>query len=516
MSEPTPISVATLLARAAAVISGGVAEACYDPELARAIALTLMDGHKSEVLKIKRRFQDKFKRDFRTSHLDTLVQEEMDRLQTAAAGPAPKMEAWEHHLLRRGAKEDGSPGAVVMCEHNAGLYLDNHPVWKGVLGYNAFTASHAVLAQPPDLVHVAPGDNLKDHHDTEFTRWLQVVTGQAWSVDMVRRAVDVHARQNSFHPVMDYFKALPPWDGVERLKSWLFNYCGVGPGETEEALEEYPLDYISAVGERWMISAVARIFDAGCQVDHVLVLEGGEGLGKSTAVSILGNGWSGVLSGDVGSKDAQQMIASGVWIWEWAELASLRRSQVEQVKDFVTRRVEIYRPAFGRRVLHEPRKCVFVATVNGNDYLDRSDGKRRWWPVKCVRAFDLEGLQAAVPLLWAEALHKYKAGVPWHFDREKDKGLIETAKAEQAARVPEEVLLDAIELAARNLAECAFGPLYGSVSVPDLLAKLDVPLERRKGLQLEVTRCLMSSGWQLWQPRIKGRQLRRWRLKEEK
>lgn len=110
------------------------------------------------------------------------------------------------------------------------------------------------------------------------------------------RIVDSTARRSPHHPVRNYLESLPAWDCKPRIATWLIDYCGV------ESSDADPNQYAMAVGEKFLISAVARILDPGCKVDHILVLEGEQGIGKSTAARILGGEWFTDQLGEMGSK----------------------------------------------------------------------------------------------------------------------------------------------------------------------------------------------------------------------
>jgi Virulence-associated protein E-like domain/Domain of unknown function (DUF3854) len=186
---------------------------------------------------------------------------------------------WHSRLLR------GDNGKLLSCYDNAAMWFENSADWAGVLGYNEFTGGHSVLKPPPSPITAEVGSELQDHFDTEAVRWLER-RGIMVKPDVVRRVVDATVRRNTYHPVRDYLEALPPWDGQRRTGSWLIDYCGV------ESSDENPNLYAMAVGEKFLISAVARIMQPGCKADHLLVLEGAQGMGKSTAVRILaGDEW---------------------------------------------------------------------------------------------------------------------------------------------------------------------------------------------------------------------------------
>lgn len=285
---------------------------------------------------------------------------------------------------------------------NAELALRAAPDWAGCIAYDEF-ASRIVLRRPPPLDQDLGGE-WTQAHDLLALKWIQ---GKGVMVKLrdVEEAVQAVAIQNRFHPVRDWLDGLK-WDGIERVRDWLTLYLGVEAG-----------DYVRAVGERWLVSAVARVYRPGCKADCVLVLEGPQGVGKSTALKSLAGEWFTDEVHELGSKDAALQIR-GVLVVELAELRQLRRADTEAIKSFVSRTVDRFRPPYGRRVEAFPRQCVFAGTGNDGAYLGDETGGRRFWPVRCGK-IHLAELQRDREQLWAEAVHKYKAGVPWWMETEE-------------------------------------------------------------------------------------------------
>jgi predicted P-loop ATPase len=152
------------------------------------------------------------------------------------------------------------------------------------------------------------------------------------------------ARLNAFHPVRDYLNGLPGWDGTRRIATWLIDYCKVSPTVLNEKDEAVPNIFAMEAGARFLISAIARIFQPGCKADHVLMLEGKTGIGKSTTVRILaGEEYFTDQLSDLGSKDASMQIR-GIWIVEIAELHALSKSDRENAKKFVSQQFELPPP----------------------------------------------------------------------------------------------------------------------------------------------------------------------------
>jgi putative DNA primase/helicase len=210
---------------------------------------------------------------------------------------------------------------------------------------------------------------------------------------------------------------------VARIDVWLVRYFHA---------EDNP--YIRAIGSRWLISAVARIFEPGCQADYAPVFEGAQGLLKSGALRILAvnDAWFSDRLSHIGSKDAIEELR-GLWIVEIAEMDALNRAAAATKKSFLTRRHDHYRPPYGRHTINHPRQCVFAGTINPpvGGYLKDPTGARRFWPVACPNFIDRDGLVRDRDQLWAEAVVRYKASAPWHLETPELEAL---ATAEQDAR----------------------------------------------------------------------------------
>jgi predicted P-loop ATPase len=170
-------------------------------------------------------------------------------------------------------------------------------------------------------------------------------------------------------------------------------------------------EYSRAVGSRWLVSAVARVLRPGAKADCCLILEGAQGIRKSTALRTLAGEYFTNELADLGSKDAA-MQTRAVWIIELSELDNLSHSEVARIKAFMSRTTDRFRPPYGMRLVELPRQCVFAGTVNHSTYLREETGGRRFWPGACGR-IDVDGLARDRDQLWAEAKARFDAGVVW-------------------------------------------------------------------------------------------------------
>jgi predicted P-loop ATPase len=393
-------------------------------------------------------------------------------------------------------KRDSStaPGLMIVNDKeknmpllaNAITLLRNDRAWRGVLGLNEFSL-YTTIRKPTPWGKTA-GDIWSDADDIRTAEWLQhhyILVNQ----QVASAAVQAIAEENKFHPVREYLNALK-WDGVKRLHVWLPIYLGVNQ-----------TPFVEAVGIRWMISAMARIFKPGCQADHTLLLEGRQGIKKSTALRTLaGTEWFTDHISDLDSKDSRLEL-HGVWIVELAELASIKRSLTEKVKSFLTATSDHFRPPYGRRTIHVPRSNVFAGSVNDATPFTDETGNRRFWPVRCG-AIDIDALARDRDQLWAGALNLYRAGEHWWLDSDE---LNQLASDEQEARyepgVWDETILTWLEdptrrndwdhVAKHELPITPFNSTRDAVTITDVL----VHAVGKKLDRTQVARCLTHAGW---------------------
>lgn len=388
---------------------------------------------------------------------------------------------------------------------NAVTILTYDPRWRNLLRFDQF-AQKIIFTRAPhwhaDDAPTKPFDHFSDAALNCLDTWMRRNYGLEIEPSKILQAVVIVAGRDGFNPLQDWLNRLE-WDGKERLDEWTTTYLGAES-----------TDYTRIAGRKWMISAVARGLSPGCKADHVLVLEGDQGRGKSTALGVLaGEAWFTDTPIDIGNKDAYLSI-QGKWIVELGELTSLKRADIDRAKAFFSSPVDRFRSPYGRTTDDYPRMCVFAGTVNPDEYLTDPTGNRRYWPVKCG-VIDLQSLKEDREQLWAEAVHLYKEWVKrgsrveeclwWPSYDERT-----LFSAEQAARViPDSSWEEAVY---QWLVKSPKAQRYlhndGLISSRAILEDaLEIPVaEHDSGKQVRLGKVMTAIGWARVRPRGNSRQ----------
>ena len=302
--------------------------------------------------------------------------------------------------------------------HNLMLILENDENLKGIV-FNQLADGMEIRGKVP-WPH--PAKFWRDADDAQLICYVDAAYGtfSARNYDIaVTKAVD----DRSYHPIREFFETLPDWDGVERADTLLIDYLGA---------EDTP--YVRAVTRKELCAAYCRVYHPGIKFDSMIVLNGDQGIGKSTLIAKLGGEWysDSLNLSDMNDKTAAEKL-QGYWIMEIGELAGMRKADLDKVKAFISRQDDKYRASFGRRVTPHPRQCVFFGTTNSqNGYLRDITGNRRYWNVKVpgngkYKPWDMD--EDTVKQVWAEVMVYAKAGEKLYLPPE----LEDYAKEEQRA-----------------------------------------------------------------------------------
>lgn len=220
------------------------------------------------------------------------------------------------------------------------------------------------------------------------------------------------ATERAYHPIKDYLNNLLVWDGVKRVDNLLIDYFGAANNS-----------YTKAVIRKTIVAAVARVYQPGVKFDSVLILNGPQGIGKSTFFAKLAGRWfsDSLTLTDMKDKAGPEKL-QGYWILELGELAGMRKTDVEVVKSFISRVDDKYRASYGINVENHPRQCIIVGSTNAESgFLRDVTGNRRFWPIHINGISEKKAWQLTeyeVDQIWAEAVHLYKQGEKLYLEGE--------------------------------------------------------------------------------------------------
>lgn len=292
-------------------------------------------------------------------------------------------------------------GDILPTRANIRLILNNDLRVKDTFGWDEFAQRIAILKPPAWRKEDNQRPYWSDADDSELRYTLETLYG----IDNKQKIEDEtlnKAMRNGFHEVRKYLHGLD-WDGVPRMDTLFIEFLGA---------EDTP--YVRAVTRKTLLAAVGRVERPGLKFDNVLVLKGPQGQGKSQLLRRLGKKWFSESFTTFQGKEAFEQLR-GNWIIELGELAGMRKSEVETIKQFISKQVDIYRVAYGRRISEFPRQCIFVGTTNEDTFLRDRTGNRRFWPVQVgvqetTRSVYSNETDAYIDQVWAEAEVAWRSG----------------------------------------------------------------------------------------------------------
>lgn len=302
---------------------------------------------------------------------------------------------WKEKLVY---KPDGS--LVATSNQNLQLFLEHDKVLSNLFCYDSFACEMKVYQCPPWENNDKFKPRVLTDDDVTFLSGHIEKFGLKISMQNVGRSLFAVVKKNARNPAQEYFNNLK-WDGVKRLDTWLIDYCGA---DTEAA------EYVSTVGRKWLCASVMRVFEPGYKFDNMLVLEGNQGIGKSTIFKELATIHGTPYFDDkirIEDLNSERVVPrmQGLLIIEIAELAGIRKYDADSLKNSLSVTTDRCTLKYQNQTTIYERKFVFAGTINpgNNGYLNDSTGNRRFWPVS-TKNIDVEGFKKVKEQIWAEAV----------------------------------------------------------------------------------------------------------------
>ena len=318
--------------------------------------------------------------------------------------------------------------------NNLIIILDNDPLIKGKIAIDVFANRGVALgALPWD-----PDQDTRMWTDTDDAGiyWYIEHHYNCATRDKLDDALTIVASRHKINEVVDYLKSLT-WDNVCRIDRLLTDYLGA----------EYS-EYTAAVMRKSLCAAVSRALDGGVKYDYMPILTGPQGIGKSTFLSNLGLKWFSDSLTTFEGKEAAELI-QGQWIVEVGELTAMNKQESNAVKQFLSKKEDIYRAAYGRRTERYPRRCVFFGTSNDQEYLKDSTGNRRFWPVDVGVQAPVKSVWDDMPKevdqIWAEAMALWSIGEPLYMSGNLDTAAKEAQDEHRHMSEKEGIIRDFLE-----------------------------------------------------------------------
>ncbi|MFZ2588341.1 VapE domain-containing protein [Paucilactobacillus nenjiangensis] len=292
--------------------------------------------------------------------------------------------------------------------YNIKLIMENDENLNNIIAYNEFSEQ---LVKPRDVPALDMHKGYwSDSDDVMVRSYIEDKYNLLFSKDNISDAIISMARLTTINPAKERIEAVE-WDGVKRAERYFIDYVGTENNE-----------YTKAITKTWLTGAIARIYNPAVKFEIVPILEGKQGIGKSTVTrNLFPAAFNDSMDGLGTNKDDYQQL-NGSWIIELAELSAMKKTDIAKMKNFISAQTDTYRNSYGKYSVPHPRKCVFIGTTNDRDYLKDATGERRFYPIRCGeikptknvwRADDNDILQVL-----AEAKHWYDLGEPLYLDKD--------------------------------------------------------------------------------------------------
>lgn len=296
--------------------------------------------------------------------------------------------------LTRGS---GKNAPILPVAGNFIAILENDPQLTKCVGFDLFSHRAMIRKRLPWRKEDNTGEPWQDKDDAGLRNYLSEIYDLS-ARQVVDDALTQVIHDNAYHPVREYLKELK-WDGVKRAETLFIDFLGAKNSQ-----------YVKDVTLTWLKAAVARVMHPGIKYDCCVVLSGPQGIGKGTLLNALGRRWYNSSITDIQTKDAMEQLR-GSWIVELDEMKAVTKAENDSIKAFLSRRIDRFRPAYGRRMEDFPRQCVFAATTNDRVFLKDRTGGRRFLPVFCTgrsRRILKKLTNEFIDQIWAEVFQTYQ------------------------------------------------------------------------------------------------------------
>lgn len=460
-------------------------------------------------------------------HIAPIYMEGADGLPILTAASVLPPEKPREDWLKNECVFNPANGVLENSASNVRVILQNDRRVFGAIQYNEFTHER-VLRKPVDfkimglspipLRNHADGDPWEDYHEDMLRMMLEATNdkktkgyGMKVADRDMRSAINVVSKDHRFHPVRSkLIEVNRAWDGKHRLETFFIDFLGLTDNQ-----------YHRDVARLWFVAAVARIFEPGHKFDYVPVIEGAQGIGKSTLIEIVAMGWFGHLTANFNNPQKLMEEMLGAWIAELPEMANLARGEAEDAKAFITQTRNVVRMAYARNATVFERQQVFIGTTNREDYLRDPTGNRRFWPlVATVYDVDFAKLKTVIEQVWAEAVQVYRemraeqptGTLPLYLQDEESKEealrLQESRRARDQSDAFEDIITDYVntprqaDVDGLEVGDWHYVHKLRTTDVAVDILGVDPTDQKLRSVQMEVAKAFKRMGWERQQTSV--------------
>lgn len=309
----------------------------------------------------------------------------------------------EKNLSWKEKLKKGDKGKVENCIENYLLYYNESEKYKDKFKYNEFLQQKEF-----------DGRELRDFDESQAVIDIEIDTDLS-SAEKAKRAIDGIFNSNKYNPVQDYLNSLV-WDGIKRIETIFIKCFDVEDTKLTRALSK-----------KWFIAGPKRIFEPGCQFDNMIVLDGDQGIGKTTFCRTISNNlYSEIRFDEIGNKDIVDKLNKS-WIVIIDEMDNFGKKEMASIKSFLSVKKDVVRLAYAKNTVTYYRHCVFIGSLNDETFLKdiTSSTERRFWVFKCRKTAKDDSIskiltKEVVDQLWAEAMYYYRENPDIYLDIEPE------------------------------------------------------------------------------------------------
>jgi len=294
-------------------------------------------------------------------------------------------------------------GQPIVNVHSVSLLMGALPEFKNMFWYDEFHQKYYTTMPMPRSANVVTKEvrEFSQVDNLWLLKFFQSNLGLSkLTDDMLYKAVIMFSQMNTRNEVKEWMESLV-WDEKPRIDKFFVDCYGADDNE-----------YTHAAGRNFWTGMAARIYHPGCQLDTMVVLEGGQGIFKSQSMKAIGGKWFSEVATSVDKTDFYQILHGNILL-EIAEMNSFGKADITKIKQIISCQTDRYRAPYARGPENHPRMSIFVGTTNESHWMKDHTGGRRFWPIKC-RNIDLPKIKAEREQLFAEGIVRFKSGADWY------------------------------------------------------------------------------------------------------